>query len=96
MIAVLVVFLPLAFFSNELFTIIAKPLIDKLPEGNSLIATSVIAPFMTPLKLALFAAIYVAIPASIATRNASRCRCSPRASRCSTPARRSPTSSSFR
>ena len=61
-IAVLIVFLPLAFFSNELFTIVARPLIDKLPEGNSLIATSVVAPFTTPLKLALFAAIFVAMP----------------------------------
>jgi sec-independent protein translocase protein TatC len=62
MIAVLVVFVPLAFFSNKLFSLVAKPLIDKLPEGNSLIATSVVAPFMTPLKLALFAAIFVAMP----------------------------------
>ena len=62
MVAVLIVFLPFAFFSNDLFTIVAKPLIDKLPEGNSLIATSVVAPFMTPLKLALFAAIFVAMP----------------------------------
>jgi sec-independent protein translocase protein TatC len=61
-IAVLIVFLPLAFFSNELFTVVARPLIDKLPEGNSLIATSVVAPFTTPLKLALFAAIFVAMP----------------------------------
>lgn len=61
-IAVLIVFLPLAFFSKELFTVVARPLIDKLPEGNSLIATSVVAPFMTPLKLALFAAIFVAMP----------------------------------
>ena len=61
-IAILVVFMPLAFFSNDLFTLVAKPLIDKLPEGNSLIATSVVAPFMTPLKLALFAAIFVAMP----------------------------------
>jgi sec-independent protein translocase protein TatC len=61
-IAIFVVFLPLAFFSDELFTLVAKPLIDKLPEGNSLIATSVVAPFMTPLKLALFAAIFVAMP----------------------------------
>lgn len=61
-IAVFVIFVPLAFFSNELFTFVAKPLIDQLPEGNSLIATSVVAPFMTPLKLALFAAIFVAMP----------------------------------
>ena len=57
-----IVFLPLAFFSNDLFTIVAQPLIDKLPEGNSLIATSVVAPFMTPLKLALVAAIFIAMP----------------------------------
>jgi sec-independent protein translocase protein TatC len=62
MIAITVVFLPLAFFSNDLFTVVAKPLIDKLPEGNSLIATSVVAPFMTPLKLSLFAAIFIAMP----------------------------------
>ena len=61
-IAILVVFLPFAFFANDLFTVVAKPLIDKLPEGNSLIATSVVAPFMTPLKLSLFAAIFVAMP----------------------------------
>ncbi len=61
-IAICAFFVPLAFFSDELFTLVAKPLIDKLPEGNSLIATSVIAPFMTPLKLALFAAIFVAMP----------------------------------
>jgi len=50
------------FFSNELFTFVARPLIEKLPEGTSLIATSVVAPFMTPLKLALIAAIFVAMP----------------------------------
>jgi sec-independent protein translocase protein TatC len=62
MIAILIVFLPLAMFSNDLFTIVAQPLIDKLPEGNSLIATSVVAPFMTPLKLALVASIFIAMP----------------------------------
>jgi len=62
LIAVFIVFLPLVFFSNELFTLVARPLIEKLPEGTSLIATSVVAPFMTPLKLALIAAIFVAMP----------------------------------
>ena len=62
LIAVFVIFLPLVFFSNDLFTFVARPLIEKLPEGTSLIATSVVAPFMTPLKLALIAAIFVAMP----------------------------------
>ena len=61
-VSVVVVFVPLVFFANDLFTLIAKPLIEKLPEGTSLIATSVVAPFMTPLKLALVTAIFVAIP----------------------------------
>jgi sec-independent protein translocase protein TatC len=60
--AVLLVFLPLAFFANEIFTFVAQPLIDKLPQGASLIATSVISPFMTPFKLAFFAALFVAMP----------------------------------
>jgi sec-independent protein translocase protein TatC len=61
-IAVVVVFIPLVFFANDLFTLVARPLIEKLPEGTSLIATSVVAPFMTPLKLALVTAIFIAVP----------------------------------
>jgi TatA/E family protein of Tat protein translocase len=61
-VAVAVCFMPLVFFSNQLFTLIARPLIDKLPEGTSIIATSVVAPFMTPLKLSLIAAVFVAMP----------------------------------
>jgi sec-independent protein translocase protein TatC len=61
-VAVAVAFVPLVFFSNQLFTLIARPLIEKLPEGASLIATSVVSPFMTPLKLALIAAVFVAMP----------------------------------
>jgi len=62
LLAIVAVFLPLMFFSNDLFSFVARPLIEKLPEGTSLIATSVVAPFMTPLKLALVAAIFIAMP----------------------------------
>ena len=61
-VAVAIVFAPLALFSNQLFTLDAHPLIEKLPEGTSIIATSVVSPFMTPLKLSLVAAIFVAMP----------------------------------
>ena len=61
-VAVAIAFVPLAFMSNQLFTLVAQPLIEKLPEGTSIIATSVVAPFMTPLKLSLIAAIFVAMP----------------------------------
>ena len=61
-IAIVACFVPLAFFQDELFTLIARPLIDKLPEGTSLIATSVVSPFMAPLKLSLIMAVFMAMP----------------------------------
>ena len=61
-IAIVVCFVPLAFFQDELFTLVARPLIEKLPEGTSLIATSVVSPFMAPLKLSLIVAIFAAMP----------------------------------
>ena len=61
-IAVLVAFIPLAFFANEVFTFVATPLIAQLPKDSSLIATSVISPFMTPFKLAFFVGLFVAMP----------------------------------
>jgi sec-independent protein translocase protein TatC len=60
--AVVLVFIPLVFFANDLFTLVAKPLIARLPEGTSLIATGVVSPFMTPLKLALVTALFIAMP----------------------------------
>lgn len=60
--AVIVAFVPCAIYSDELFTFLAQPLLDKLPKGGTLIATSVISPFMTPFKLAFFVAIFVAMP----------------------------------
>jgi sec-independent protein translocase protein TatC len=61
-IAVIIVFVPCAIYSNELFTFLAQPLLEKLPKGATLIATSVISPFMTPFKLAFFVALYAAMP----------------------------------
>jgi sec-independent protein translocase protein TatC len=61
-IAVGICFVPLAFYQNELFTLVAQPLIEKLPAGTSLIATSVVSPFMAPLKLTLILALFIAMP----------------------------------
>ncbi|HWK52095.1 MAG TPA: twin-arginine translocase subunit TatC [Steroidobacter sp.] len=57
-----IIFLPCAYFSNELFTLVATPLIEKMPSGTSMIATSLISPFLAPLKLALFVAIFISMP----------------------------------
>jgi len=61
-IAIVIAFIPLVIYSNELFTLVAEPLIAKLPADTSIIATSVISPFMAPLKLALVASVFVAMP----------------------------------
>ena len=62
LVAVLVLALPCIGFSNELFTLVAQPLIDQLPAGSSLIATSVVSPFMAPFKLSLYVALFLAMP----------------------------------
>ena len=61
-VAIALVFAPCAWFANDLFTIIATPLIQKMPAGSSMIATSLISPFMAPLKLSLFVALFIAMP----------------------------------
>jgi sec-independent protein translocase protein TatC len=60
--AVGVVFLALAPFSNQVYALIAQPLMDVLPPGMSMIATEVASPFLTPLKFTLAAAITLTIP----------------------------------
>ena len=57
-----IIFVPCAFYANELFTLVAQPLIHKLPKGTTLIATSVAAPFTTPFKLSFFVALFIAMP----------------------------------
>jgi sec-independent protein translocase protein TatC len=57
-----IAFVPCAIYANELFTLVATPLIEKMPQGGKLIATSLVAPFMAPFKLALFVALFAAMP----------------------------------
>jgi sec-independent protein translocase protein TatC len=62
LIAIGVVILLLFPFANDIYTYIAGPLIAQLPEGNTMIATQVVSPFLTPFKLALVAAVFLAMP----------------------------------
>ncbi|MDB2590388.1 twin-arginine translocase subunit TatC [Candidatus Thioglobus sp.] len=61
-IAILVVFISLFPFANEVYSFIAAPIISALPEGGNIIAIGVISPFLTPLKMALIMAVYIAMP----------------------------------
>ena len=60
--AVLVVFICLFPFANDIYTFVSQPLRALLPPGTSMIATEVASPFLTPFKLTLFTALFVAIP----------------------------------
>ncbi|MDP2574891.1 twin-arginine translocase subunit TatC [Vibrio penaeicida] len=61
-VSVMVVFLGLIWFANEIYEFVSAPLIERLPEGATMIATDVASPFFTPLKLTLVASIFVAVP----------------------------------
>ena len=60
---VLFLFLLVLFpFANTIYTFVAGPLMARLPEGSSMIATQVASPFLTPFKLALVAAVFLSMP----------------------------------
>jgi len=60
--AVLVAFIVLFPFANDIYAIVSQPLRDLLPEGSSMIATEVASPFLTPFKLTLVTAVFLVIP----------------------------------
>ena len=61
-VAIVLVFLVLFPFANEIYTFVAEPIRAQLPEGSQMIATQVASPFLTPFKLALVVAVFVAMP----------------------------------
>lgn len=60
--ALLLVLVVLVPFANDLYSALAQPLVARLPQGAHLIATEVASPFTTPLKLAFFVALFIAMP----------------------------------
>lgn len=59
---VIILLMPLLYFANDLYSMLAEPLLRHMPAGTQMIATEVASPFLTPFKLALIAAIFVAVP----------------------------------
>ena len=60
-IAIVVFFVVLFPFADEVYNFIAAPIVQAIP-GSNLIAIGVISPFLTPLKMSLILAIYIAMP----------------------------------
>ena len=61
-VALLVVFIGLFPWAANLYTLLARPLLAKLPKGGQMIATDVTTPFFVPVKVALMAAFLISLP----------------------------------
>ncbi len=59
------VFLILFKFANDLYAILAKPILSYIPLESKLIATDITSPFFIPLKLTMLCAFIIALPNTI-------------------------------
>ena len=60
--AVLVIFLALVYFANDIYQIVSAPLINQMPIGSTMIATDVASPFFTPIKLTIYVSVFLSAP----------------------------------
>ncbi len=60
--SVLVIFLGLFYWANDIYIYLAEPLTRHLPEGANMIAIDVASPFLTPFKLVLMLAVFLSMP----------------------------------
>jgi sec-independent protein translocase protein TatC len=58
----LVLFLALLPFADEVFQIVAQPIMDAMPADSSLISKQVASPFLTPMKATFWVALFAAMP----------------------------------
>ncbi|MCT8534871.1 twin-arginine translocase subunit TatC [Glaesserella parasuis] len=61
-ICILVIFCILVYWANGIYTLLSSPLTERLPEGATMIATNVVTPFFTPIKLTAIVAVFISVP----------------------------------
>ncbi len=61
-VAVLGIFLIVAYWTKDIYSFLAKPLLAVLPAGASMIATDVTTTFFVPVKVAMLVAFMIALP----------------------------------
>jgi len=61
-IVVVMVFVCLFPFAQELYALLAQPLLASLPKGGQMIATDVTTPFFVPMKVAMMTAFLISLP----------------------------------
>ncbi|MCF2911027.1 twin-arginine translocase subunit TatC [Pseudoalteromonas sp. DL2-H2.2] len=62
LLSILVIFVSLVYFANDIYAFVAAPLVESLPANSTMIATDVTAPFFAPFKLTLFVSLFLAVP----------------------------------
>ncbi len=63
--AVIIAFIALVPFSQQVFRAVSHPLMAHLPKGATMIATQVASPLLTPIKTSFYVAIMLAMPVVI-------------------------------
>lgn len=61
-VSIFIIFAVLFYFANDIYHLLAQPLLDHLPINTHMIATSITSPFLTPLKLTFVLSIFIAVP----------------------------------
>jgi len=59
---VLLIFIALSFFASDIYSLVAKPLLEHLAPGTGMIATEVASTFIAPIKLAFYLSLFITMP----------------------------------
>ena len=74
-ICILVVFVALVYFSNDIYHFVAAPLTAVMPKGATMIATNIQTPFFTPIKLTAIVSVFISVPGTFTWNcNSDYCR----------------------
>ena len=60
--SILIIFIGLFYWANDIYAYLAAPLTRHLPEGSNMIAIDVASPFLTPFKLVLMLSVFLSMP----------------------------------
>lgn len=59
---ILLIFIALSFFASDIYSLVAKPLLEHLAPGTGMIATEVASTFIAPIKLVFFLSLFICMP----------------------------------
>lgn len=60
--SVVIIFIGLIYWANDIYLFLSAPLLDQLPDSSNMIATNIISPFLTPFKMTAVLSVFAAMP----------------------------------